>query len=71
MIKPILCYGSELLGYEQCEQIERVHVQFCKKLLRVGSSASHSAVLGEVDRSTAHILYETRNTLLVETVRNA
>jgi hypothetical protein len=60
MVKPILCYGSELWGYERCEQIERVHIKFCKKLLKVGSSATNCAVLGEVGRYPLHISYMRR-----------
>jgi hypothetical protein len=28
MISPILCYNSEIWGYEYCDEIERVHVKF-------------------------------------------
>ena len=31
MVKPILCYASQIWGYEYCELIESVHINFCKK----------------------------------------
>ena len=33
MIVPILCYGSEVWGYQMYYNIENVHVKFCKKIL--------------------------------------
>jgi hypothetical protein len=57
MISPILCYNSEIWGYECCDDIERVHVKFCKNILRLNSSATTPAVLGEVGRLPLCTLY--------------
>ena len=35
LIVPILCYGGEVWGFSKSVQQERVHLQFCKKLLGV------------------------------------
>ena len=35
LISPILNYASEVWGFSQANSIERVHLQFCKKLLGV------------------------------------
>ena len=31
MIKPVLCYGSEVWRFEISERIENVHLKVCKK----------------------------------------
>ena len=33
LVTPILDYGSEIWGFIQGNAIERVHLQFCKRLL--------------------------------------
>ena len=35
MIKPILCYGSQIWGYEYIDSIEVVHNKFCKRIMHV------------------------------------
>ena len=50
LVVPILCYGSEVWGYEYQKKIEQVHINFCKYVLGVGKYASNSAVLGECGR---------------------
>ena len=50
LVVPILCYGSEVWGYEYQRKIEQVHINFCKSALGVGKYASNSAVLGECGR---------------------
>jgi hypothetical protein len=59
-VSPILCYGAEVWGYEQCESIERVHYKCCKNVLKVSSNTSNAAVLGETGRHPLHIIYITR-----------
>ena len=41
-IAPILFYGAEIWGSERRNQIEKVHLRFCKFVLEVGQNA-HSA----------------------------
>ena len=33
-VEPILLYGSEVCGYENLKILERVHLQFCKRILK-------------------------------------
>ena len=35
LVTPILNYGCEVWGFAQANAIERVHMQFCKKVLGV------------------------------------
>ncbi len=47
MVKPILCYGGEVWGYEYCNQIETVHANFCKTFLGLSRHINNSMALGE------------------------
>jgi hypothetical protein len=60
MVVPILCYGSEVWGYEKCESIEIIHRKFCKRVLGSGYSASNAASLGECGRYPLMIVYYKR-----------
>jgi hypothetical protein len=40
LVAPILLYGSEVLGFEKNDNIEKVHLQFLKKNLGVGITTS-------------------------------
>ena len=60
MVLPILLYGSEIWGHSDCEAVQRVHLQFCKRLLEVGSTTSDAAVLGELGRSPVALHYKMR-----------
>ena len=46
-IVPILCYGLEIWGNTYQDQIEKIHLSFCRFVLGVSKTASNSAVLGE------------------------
>ena len=50
IVVPVVCYGSEVWGFELSECIERVQLKFCRFLLGVNSNASNQAVLGECGR---------------------
>ena len=45
-ITPILSYRAELWGSKSRQQIEQVHIGFCKFILGLGQSAHLSAALG-------------------------
>ena len=59
-IVPILCYGSEIWGHTYQDQIEKIHVNFCKFVLDGSKTASNSAVLGECGRVPLSIHYQKR-----------
>ena len=47
MVKPILCYGSEVFGTEYSDVIESVHFNFCKYFLEVNNSVNKAVAFGE------------------------
>ena len=50
LVSPILTYSSEIWGFENKLNIERLHLQFCKKILKVRSSTPNFMVYGELGR---------------------
>ena len=50
LVVPILLYGCEIWGYEDLHQIEKLHTQFCKQMLRLNKTTAHCMVLGELGR---------------------
>ena len=50
LISPIFNYGSEVWGFAKADNIERVHLQFCKKLLSVKQCTQNDFVYGELGR---------------------
>ncbi len=51
LISPILNYSAEIWGFFQANQIERVHLQFCKRLLGVKRCTQNDFVYGELGRT--------------------
>ena len=45
LILPILTYGSEVSGFSKADNIERMHLQFCKHLLGVKIQTQNNFVL--------------------------
>ena len=56
LISPILNYASQVWGFIQGSSIERVHLQFCKRLLRVKRTTQYDFVYGKLGRHTFQIL---------------
>ena len=50
LVIPILVYGSEIWGWGNLSQIEILHMQFCKYILRLKKSTMNYMVLGELGR---------------------
>ena len=48
LVRSILDYGSEILGYEHWEDGEKIQRTFGKRLLRCSSKTTNEAVLGEL-----------------------
>ena len=59
-IAPVLFYGAEVWGSERRNQIEKIHLRFCKFLLGAGQNAHSAAVLGECGRLPLLIQYQKR-----------
>ena len=51
LVTPILNYGSEVWGFSQAKQIERIHMLFCKQLLGVKTSTQNDFIYGELGRT--------------------
>ena len=60
MIAPILLYGSEVWGYENCEVIEAYHFRFCKMMLHLKPSTPKVMVYGELGRFPMLIFIQAR-----------
>ena len=45
LVSPILIYGCEIWGYENKQSIEKMHLQFCKKILHVRNSTPNYMIL--------------------------
>ena len=50
MVKPILVYSSPLWGFQVCSQIEKVHIQFCKRLACLNKNVANIFPLSECGR---------------------
>ena len=51
LITPILTYGGDIWRFSKPVQQERVHLQFCKKLLGIKRSSQNDFVYGELGRA--------------------
>ena len=58
---PILNYGCEVWGFIQANAAERVHLQFCKRLLGVKKTTQNDFIQGELGRTN----FLTRRYLLI------
>lgn len=50
LVAPILTYSSEIWGFENKSNIEKIQLQFCKKILNLRSSTPNFMVYGELGR---------------------
>ena len=48
-------YGAEIWGYTKSKDIERLHLKFLKRLLRVNQSTCNAFVYGELGRYPLYI----------------
>ena len=46
----ILNCSSEICGFSKSKELERLHLKFCKRILKVTLSSSNSAIYGELER---------------------
>ena len=60
MIVPILLYGSEVWGFENCEVIEAYHFKFCKLMFYLKPSTPKVMVYGELGRFPMTVFIQTR-----------
>ena len=50
LVTPILLYGCEVTGFEKNDNIEKVHLQFLKRVLKVRSTTPNYLVYEELGR---------------------
>jgi hypothetical protein len=55
IVLPILTYSCEVWGFENCAEIEKVHLRFCKKILKVRQTTSNYMVNRELGRYPLNI----------------
>ena len=60
VVKPILCYGSEIWGYKYYEKIEKIQSRFCKRFCCLSPNTPDILALGECGRLPVAITYMVR-----------
>lgn len=50
LVQPILLYSAEVWGFENTNCIEKIHLQFCKRILSLRYSTANFMVYGEIGR---------------------
>ena len=55
IVLPILTYSCEVWGFENCAENEKVHLRFCKNILKVRQTTSNYMVYGELGRYPLNI----------------
>ena len=54
-VAPVLYYGCEVSGFTNANNIEKLHLRFCEKVLGVRQSTSNVAVYEELGRYPLYI----------------
>ena len=55
LMSPILNYACEIWGFVQANSIERVHLQFCKKLLEVKKTTQNDVIYAYLGRTSYQV----------------
>ena len=50
LVSPILLYASEVWGLYKYENIDKIHIKFCKNILGVRTQTPNYAVYGDLGR---------------------
>jgi hypothetical protein len=59
MVKPILCYASEIWGYNYVDKIESLQLKFCKQYCNLSQNTASYFALGECGRLPLCTIYMT------------
>ena len=57
IVSRVLCYGSEVSGYEYSIPIEKVHVKFCKRFIGLNQNTADFYALSECGRYPLSVIY--------------
>jgi hypothetical protein len=57
---PILTYGCEVWGYENVQVLEKVHLQFCRNILKIRTSTPNFMSYGEIGRAPIDVVINVR-----------
>ena len=60
LIMPILTYGCEIWGFENIQTLEKIHLQFCRNILKVRTSTPKYMIYGELGRTTIDVNIKVR-----------
>ena len=60
LIAPILVYACEVWGFENKQGIEKLHLQFCKKILNLRNNTPNYMIYGELGRFPIEIVIKLR-----------
>ena len=59
IVRPILCYASEIWGYEYCKTIEKIHSKFCKRYIGLHQNTADFLAISECGRYPLAVTYFT------------
>ena len=59
-ISSILNYGCEIWGFDKAKDVEKVHTDFCKRILNVKGTTSNYMIYSELGRVPLHIIRKIR-----------
>jgi hypothetical protein len=65
LITPILVYSCEVWGFENKQGIEKMHLQYCKRILNLRSRTPNFVVFGEIGRFPVEIIITLQIALIV------
>ena len=60
IVVPILCYGCEVWGFDNINDIEKIQIRFYKNLLGLNRNTSNISVFGELGRYPLNIIIKER-----------
>ena len=60
VVVPIIMYGCEIWGFSNLNLIEKLHLKFCKIILKLKKSTCSSMVYGELGRSPLNCIVKSR-----------
>ena len=60
ILKPVMCYGCEVWGFNENKDLDGIELQFLKYILHLPLSAPTTAVRGELGQLPLHLWWKER-----------